>query len=499
MLRRTRSRRALATVLFTDIVGSTERAEELGDAGWRALLDRHHRTIRRLLRRHRGREVDTAGDGFFATFEQPADAIACALEAADSVAALGIEIRAGIHTGEVEPMGAKVGGIAVHLGARILGAAEPGQIVASATVRDLVTGAGYSFRDLGSRPLKGVAEEWRLFAVERPVRVGPTLVTEPGEPRRLARPLLIGLGVAGLVVGSATVAYLVARGVGGEGVSDAPNVVRAIDAAGDLGEAFAVGRGASAVDVADGMLWVANTYGGTLSALPTRGGEGTVIGAGAPTDVAAWAGVVWVLDPFNGTVLAVGVSDARLLDTIDVRGRAIAASESGVWVADDINDLVHRIDPRSRSIVATIALPPGSGPAGIAATENAVWIVNTLSGTLSRIDPRSNEVVLEALALSIRPSAVAAGPDGVWVASEIDDAILRIDPATNRAVGVSRSCDQPTDLDVIGAGAIVICAGERAVLRLPAGDGEVIRTEVDAIPLGIAVDGERIWVTLRDS
>jgi class 3 adenylate cyclase len=180
VLRSSRPRRLLATVLFTDIVGSTALAEQLGDARWRRLLADHHQLIRRLLRRHRGREVDTAGDGFFATFSQPADAIACAIEAADAVARLDIQIRAGIHTGEVEPMGAKVGGIGVHIGARILGVAEPGQLLVSSTVHDLVTGGEFTFSDAGTRILKGVAGEWRLWSVVRPSREPePDIAPEP--------------------------------------------------------------------------------------------------------------------------------------------------------------------------------------------------------------------------------------------------------------------------------------------------------------------------------
>lgn len=501
MLRRTRPRRALATVLFTDIVGSTSRAEELGDAAWRALLARHHRIIRRLLRRHGGREIDTAGDGFFATFAQPADAIACALEAADQVAALGVEIRAGIHTGEVEPMGAKVGGIAVHLGARILGAAQPGQIVVSGTVRDLVAGAGFSFRDLGTQSLKGVADEWHLYAVDRPVRVGPAPVTDdaPAAGRVSRRSVLLALGLVGLVLASGTVAFLVARGLGSAVGSDGPNLVQAVVADGSLGDAFPVGRGPNGVDVADGVIWIANTYGGTVGGITTGGASAAVVGAGAPTQLVVQDGVVWVLDPFAPSVAMVSADDGRVLETIEVRGRAIAANQAGIWVADDISDVVYRIDPRSRSVVATISLPAGSGPAAIAASDDAVWVVNELSGTMSRIDPATNAVSLEALAVLDVPSSVAAGPEGVWAASVTGDAIFRIDPSTNRVVGVGLACDQPTDLDVLGAGAVVICAGERSVIRIAPDGGEAIRTALDAIPIAVATDGDRVWVTLRDS
>jgi class 3 adenylate cyclase len=157
--------RVLATVLFTDIVGSTERAAELGDARWRELLERHEAIVRRELERHRGREVKTTGDGFLATFDGPARAIRCARAIAEGVRPLGIEIRAGLHTGELEVMNGDVGGIAVHTGARVSANAGAGEVLVSQTVRDLVAGSGIEFADRGAHDLKGVPGEWRLFAV----------------------------------------------------------------------------------------------------------------------------------------------------------------------------------------------------------------------------------------------------------------------------------------------------------------------------------------------
>ena len=159
--------RVLATVLFTDIVGATERAASLGDRRWHGLLDSYHMLVRRELARFRGREIDTAGDGFLATFDGPARAVRCACAISDSVRSLGIEIRAGLHTGECEVMGEKVGGIAVHIGARVAAHARANEVLVSNTVKDLVAGSGLSFRDRGIQPLKGVPGDWRLFAVER--------------------------------------------------------------------------------------------------------------------------------------------------------------------------------------------------------------------------------------------------------------------------------------------------------------------------------------------
>jgi class 3 adenylate cyclase/pimeloyl-ACP methyl ester carboxylesterase len=155
----------LATVLFTDIVGSTAKLAELGDAGWRELVERHHALVRQQLSRFRGEEVDTAGDGFFARFDGPIRAVRCAQAIGGSVRELGLEIRAGLHTGECELVGGKVAGLAVNIGARIAALAGPSEVLVSSTVKDLVAGSDLRFEDRGIADLKGVPGEWRLFAV----------------------------------------------------------------------------------------------------------------------------------------------------------------------------------------------------------------------------------------------------------------------------------------------------------------------------------------------
>jgi len=161
----------LATVLFTDIVGSTERAAKLGDRGWRGLLERHHTLIRRELTRFRGEERDTAGDGFFATFDGPARAIRCAQAVVDGVRELGLDVRAGVHTGECELHEGKVAGLAVSIGARVAASACAGEVLVSQTVKDLVAGTGVLLEDRGVRELKGVPGSWRVYRAS-PARPG---------------------------------------------------------------------------------------------------------------------------------------------------------------------------------------------------------------------------------------------------------------------------------------------------------------------------------------
>jgi pimeloyl-ACP methyl ester carboxylesterase len=156
--------RVLATVMFTDIVGSTERASELGDARWRELLGAHQASVRQRFGEFRGREIKTLGDGYLATFDGPARAIRCGVGLADQTRRLGLDLRVGLHTGEVELMGDDVGGIAVHIAARIGALAGPGEVLVSSTVKDLVAGSGIQFDDRGTKPLKGVPDEWHLYA-----------------------------------------------------------------------------------------------------------------------------------------------------------------------------------------------------------------------------------------------------------------------------------------------------------------------------------------------
>lgn len=158
--------RMLSTVLFTDIVGSTEKACEVGDACWKELLGKHDTVVRAYLSRYRGREVQTTGDGFLATFDGPARAVKCAQSICEGVRPLGLEVRAGCHTGEIELTGSDVGGIAVHIGARVGALAGPGEVLVSSTVKDLVAGSGLAFADRGEHKLKGVPGAWHLYALE---------------------------------------------------------------------------------------------------------------------------------------------------------------------------------------------------------------------------------------------------------------------------------------------------------------------------------------------
>jgi class 3 adenylate cyclase len=215
--------RDLRTVLFTDIVGSTEEAARIGDRAWAAVLARHHSLVRAALRRTDGREEDTAGDGFFATFARPTDALACASEIERDVATLGLTVRVGLHAGEVEHQDGKAAGITVHVAARLMAAAGPGEVLASATVRELAAGAGWSFADRGLLELKGLAEPVHAYALD--LGVAPPGAGTRTDGRRIATaPARAVLALTGLVmlVVVAVVGVRLLVGSAGPGASPSP-------------------------------------------------------------------------------------------------------------------------------------------------------------------------------------------------------------------------------------------------------------------------------------
>jgi class 3 adenylate cyclase len=189
--------RVLVTLLFTDLVGSTELAAELGDRRWRGLLERHHATVRDLLQRFRGREVDCSGDGFFATFETATHGVTCGFSLSQALWALGLPVRVGLHTGECERFGEKVSGVAVHAAARVARVARPHEVLVTSTVRDVVAGSGLQFEERGAHALKGLPGVWQLFAAVGRDTGEVRAVHSTSRPARpVRRPLEVRRGVA---------------------------------------------------------------------------------------------------------------------------------------------------------------------------------------------------------------------------------------------------------------------------------------------------------------
>jgi class 3 adenylate cyclase/streptogramin lyase len=414
--------RGLGTALFTDIVGSTVVAAEMGNSRWAELLTRHHQIVRRELRRFGGRENDTAGDGFFVTFERPVDAIRCAVGAAGAVRSLGIELRAGVSFGELEVVDGKAGGLIVNTAARVMSVAGPGEVVVPASVRDIVSGAGISFADHGTHRLKGLEEEVRLFLVTGldGVMVTPPLATEeaaerrreifPG-PTRRSRKVIVA-GIAAAILAAAAIAWTaMSRGEPPAREAVAP-------------DQFLVeldpesGRALQTIDIP----------------LPRRPGEAT------PTSrtVAAGQGAVWILAPTNPdpTLIHVDPGHGDVREPIGLKfsfSLSMVSAFDTVWVATA--DRLISVHPGTDEIRVVLEIPiveAGSGRTSLASDRHHLWVGRT-DGILMRVDPSGTISEQRKVANSV--DRVAVGEGGVWVVDQVAGVVTRIDPATLRRIG----------------------------------------------------------------
>ncbi|MDP9330798.1 MAG: hypothetical protein M3P11_09210, partial [Actinomycetota bacterium] len=393
-------KRFLATVLFTDIVGSTDVATELGDKRWRELLARHHSLIRRELKKHSGKEIDTAGDGFFATFDAPADGVRCACAASRAVQELGIDIRAGVHVGECEAMGSKVGGIAVHTGARVLSASGPAEVLATSTVKELVAGAGIEFEDRGVHHLKGITGEWRLFAVVGLDGPPPPLEAETAAARReqivatavkrrRRRRAPITVGAAAVVLAAVVGVFALTRG--GGTLTPAPNSVSEIEAGGKVfTRTFGVGSDPIGVASDGNHIWVINQRSGTIQQIDPEAnppvGEPTST-FGATTGLAAGDGAAWIT--------------------------------SGNVTTTDATSIIYRFDAKTQLTQVTKDAPPGIG--AIAYANGSLWVADPNTDQVLHIDPKTGSVV-DTIDVGEKPVAIAAGPGdtaSIWVANAL--------------------------------------------------------------------------------
>ncbi len=515
MIRRGRDRqpdRFLATILFTDIVGSTDLAVELGDRDWRRVLASHNATIRAVLRRFGGREIDTAGDGFFCAFDQPAQAVRAADAILTGTAKQGLKLRAGLHTGECERIGAKIGGVAVHIAARVMAAAQPTEILVSSTVRDLVPGSGLEFADRGTRELKGVPGEWHLYSLVRPepdaTAADPrTALAAEAEPRpRSSRPALIvaAFALAALIVVGG--AWAIAN-LGGSGPAApfvlGPNTVVEIDtASGAVVAVHTVAQGpvAIAVDSAARHVWVASLDVGIVSdwAIDSAAQVRTTGRAGRPTALAIGGGSIWVVDDLDKTITLLDLASGEAQGTIEnVVARNIVFGFGSAWASDDLSDRVLRLDQQSGSVAQTTDLDAGAYPFGLAVGQDALWVGNRGTTTLARLDPATAAVTDGAVALRAVPEAMAAGTDVIWIAGTESDSVLRLDPRTRSVTKTIAVGDQPISIAADGDTVWVGCAGAQEVLHLSLDGEQLAAIPVHGIPTSIAVSGGRVYVTVR--
>ncbi len=498
-------RRRLATVLFTDIVGSTEKAAEFGDRQWRKLLSAHHALIRKALRRHHGREIDTAGDGFFATFDQPSDAIACAQDIHAELAAINLPLRAGVHMGEVEVMGSKVAGMSVHIGARLMSLAGAGETVVSSTVRDLMTGSDLPFVDRGFQRLKGVDSEWHVYVVEtKPIErpaVGAPQIAED-QPLWGRRAVLAAAAVVAVVGVGAFV--LASRGGKGETTVPAANTLVNIEGS-SVGAVLPVGTGPKSIAVDGTTVWVANTTDRTVQpvdvdaeiAQPAQGGL-----ANAPTSIAVGGGAVWI-----GSSLVTDGSLVRIDPTqrnsarpiaIGVPVNGLAFGGGAVWISDHDDGLIVRVDAATGAI-SRFSLDPGSGPTGLVYADDAIWVAMHDAKAIARVDPANGDVMQTIPIAAGSPDQLAAGDGFVWVTVGDGDAVVRIDAASNSTFTVSDVGDGPAGVAVAADGVWVADALGSSIVRIDADTGHVserVALSRDLSPQGVASTPKGVWVSI---
>jgi YVTN family beta-propeller protein len=506
-------KRFLATVLFTDIVGSTDLAAKIGDTRWRHLLASHNAQVRAQLKKFGGREVDTAGDGFLCSFEQPAQAVRAADAILTEVARLGVQLRAGIHTGECEMVGRKIGGIAVHIAARVMAAAGAGQVLVSGTVRDLVAGSQLEFADAGTHELKGVPGEWHLFSLVRAtpsadagqVALGADSPTAKRQISRRAAVAGLAVGAGALVLAGVLAASLLNRQPPAAPPEPGPDTVVTIDAASNTVldvHAVPAGPVAAAFDASANRLWVASLDAGVVTDFAVSGAESanrTTGRVGRPTDVSIGGGVVWVADAFDETLTLIDASQGEPRRTVEnVVARQIAYGLGSTWATDDIADRVLRIDGQSGDIAQTADLGAEAYPRGIAVGGESVWIGNAGLSTIARVEATSATVSQAGIALRAVPGAIAAGPNAVWITGPEDDVVLRLDPATNSVSQTITVGSEPVSVALDGDTVWVGCASIREVWRL-AQDGSVLaQVNVGGVPSDIVVANGRVYVTVRN-
>ena len=482
--------RFLTTVLFVDIVDSTELASTIGDAAWQRLLRRHYGAARDLLKRLGGRQIDTAGDGLFAAFDAPADAITCALAIRDSATALGIRIRAGLHMGEAQTIEGKVGGIAVHIGARIAGVAGPDEVLVSGTVKDLVTGSRLRFEDRGETMLKGIAEPWRIFMALPPLAETPTSPTQSGTTQPGTAGDRMGVRRRPDVLDSNRNRAIVVAVVG--------IVLVATTATVWLSSSTATPPSPPPTSVPQQSPAPISVLADSVGRMDGTGRIVATVRVGAsPDGIALGAGSTWVTDATDDAVTRLDASASTVIGRIPVGGSpaGIAFGFSDVWVANSGDRTVSRIDPTTNEVVAVI--PVGTAPTGIATDDRWVWVTNRLDHTLSRIDP--NDGSTETFNVGATPLGVATARGSVWVADADASLVVQVDAQSGAVraqvpVGNGPSAIAATPL---GDAVWVVNGPDGTVARIDTTTARVTAAiTVGANPTGIGIGPDEVWVAV---
>ena len=501
--------RALLAVMFTDIVGSTELATALGDKRWRELLEQHDTAIREQIARFEGREVDTAGDAFFATFGRPIQAVDCALESARAVRRLGLRIRAGIHMGECVVTPDKVRGVTVHIGARVGAKAKGDEVLVSGTVRDTLAGQGLTFEDRGEQTLKGVEGKWRIYAVEPRIRdneadLPPLIEYETPKPPvpvwKRQRVVAIATALA-VLVGAIT--FVTLRGGGASSVP--ADSVAAIDAAsGDVGSIVSVRRRPVGLTAAADGIWVANSIDRSVTHIGRDGKtfETLPVGAGpiavASGTVGGRESFIWVANADARNVTRVRLKTGAVVGDPIQAGNGLSSIAYGIdslWLTNSVEGTVWKVDPTSGK--RTKEIPVGPGLRGIAVTKTAVWVTSETAGTVTQLDPTSGSIV-RVVQVGNGPGAVAVGEGSVWVANAYDGTVSRLDPASAKVTATIRVGTGPRSIATTRGRVFVANETSENVSMIDPRSGDVLREiALSNAPMGLAADGDRVWVSVR--
>jgi class 3 adenylate cyclase/streptogramin lyase len=512
---------SLATVVFTDIVASTEVAAELGDRRWRELVRRHHALVRRELRRYGGREIDTAGDGFFATFDRPAAGIHAACAITDALRELGIEIRAGVHVGEVEGRGQKVGGMAVNIGARVMALAGAGEVLVTSTAKELVPGAGFGFEDREAQQLKGVPGTWTVFAVTsvngrgRPAPPSALVARErreavqpPTGGRR--RPWLVG-GIAAVVAIAVVAAVLAlvddpgpppsstkARGI-------APGTAVQVDP--ETGEVLASVPGLPStsgpepgpIAVGEGGVWV-YIFPQLVHVDPIHHSIEEIIPMGFATTVAVGFNEVWLASTRAKGITRIDPADNTKRSAIDLpfpdrptsasdNATGLAVGEGSVWETWGSGHLV-RVDPR-KGRAESIDL--GTNLYGVAAGEGSVWVGDQINGSIISVDPDTGEAA-EPIDFFGNIDGLAVGEGQVWILDKGASTVTPIPVSARQPGGAIDVGESPTDMEA-GLGAVWVSDESGTITRIDAVNHQSTEFDLGTPIASIAVDpeSETVW------
>jgi class 3 adenylate cyclase len=548
VVRRRGDKRGLVTLLFTDIVGSSEVASELGDQRWHKLQALHHAAVRTQIKRYGGHEVDTAGDGFFITFSSPARGVRCAFAIVRELRDLGLDVRAGLHIGEAQLAGEKVGGIAVTTAARVSAAAGPEQVFATDTIAHLVAGSGLEFTDLGSRELKGVPGRWELFSLDAVdgESIGPPLDPEDARDRRSeaapppaertdrrTRRLSVA---AGAVIVSIVIAVVLAdrrtstappSSKNGAGASESSNSSQAtlgkilagtnsFEPVVQFGQTTQTGS----IVVLDGFAWVASSPGefnGPLTAdhlSKIRLSDGTIPfvrrfkgGCGSVSScLVASDGVIWMvgLDQRGLILRGVGADvnrvtfNPRLIERFPQKPGQFAHVAGLVdgggylWAAIAGSQTLDRIDPSGVQPVMKIKIDGSID--GLAFGEGALWTIDHFAGTLTSIDPATNRPS-RPIPLQGSPSSVAVGSGYVWVTDDTGNLLLRVDPNGSQGLGVVPVGRQPVAIAVGGNSVWVGNAGDSTVSEVDPTAMAVTHTiAVGSVVSSVTFGAGALWV-----